>query len=109
MREHVQTVIKISLQLLCLKKKKELYVKSAIENLCISFRRYNKTVNSKKKYTCDVKKLHTDIQKVYKTGSETPESKKFQKIPVKYNNWTWCIILLLRICGLSHYDVMALL
>ena len=64
---------------------------------------------SLKKYTCNIEKLHTDIQKVYQIGSESSESKKFQKIPIKYSNWTWWIILLLRICGLSHYDVMALL
>lgn len=63
----------------------------------------------KKKYTYEKIKLHPDIQKVCRKYSESSASKKFQQLPVRYNNWTWCIILFLRICGFSHYDALAIL
>lgn len=75
----------------------------------IKFGLYNKTVKSSKKYTCVQKKLNSELQKKYQPLSESPESIKFQNQPVKYSSLTWFIILFLRICGLSHYDTMALM
>lgn len=58
---------------------------------------------------CDIDSLPRELQKVHTTLIQSKASKKFEETKTHFSPWTWLLICILRICGLSHYNTMAVL